>query len=267
MDAALVREIGASAQCLVSADAPNSSITSTTEIPLRRFTVFPALPTELRLRIWSCALSHDRIIELRSRNDSKTYGIELHPQPKLAVLSLLRVCHESRAEAQKVQWREHAAHLWQSRANLIKLDTDYIYLDFITCVRLRHDGRLLAGVERLVKHLILPSRLFDDHPRDYARAMFEVAEFVEDVTVIVVEGPRTAAHAELITLGQAAERNRVAASLIDSTEVKTLEGRLKKIGEWWGKMHPTVSVPKFRIMAMDRRDGTTMANSFISFRI
>ena len=267
MDADIVPGVGASVQCLAYKDARKSSIASITEIFPKHFPLFPSLPTELRLKIWNYALSHGRIVELRSSNDSKTYGIELRPRPWLAVLSLLQVCHESRTEAQKVQWRNHAAHLWHSRANLIKLDTDLIYLDFIACVRLRHDGHSLAGVERLVKHLILPSRLCDNHPQDYARDVFEVAEFVEDVTVVMVEGPRTTAHAELITLRQAAERNRVAANLIGSTEVEALEARLKKIEEWWAKRNPTVPVPKFRIMAMDRREGTTMANSLISFRI
>lgn len=255
------------APCLASADGRNSSTPSDTEMSPKHFPLFPSLPIELRLKIWSYVLLHERVIELRSSNDSELYGIEMRPKPWLAVLSLLRVCKESRAEAQKIQWREHTAHLWHSRANFVKLDTDFIYLDFIACVRLRHNRNSMAGVERLVKHLILPSRLFDDHPQDYAEAIFEMAEVVEDVTVIMVEGPRTAAHAELITLRQAAERNRVAASLIDSTEVKALEMRLNKLKEWLGKRNTTVPVPTFRIMAMDRRDGTTMANSFISFRI
>ena len=283
MESTLVPEDTASATCLeaqlsllsVSTTSPSgsghgwkvSATASAAEIAPRQFTLFPILPTEIRLKIWNYVLLHDRIIEIRSSNNPENYGIEPRIQPWLAVLSLLRVCHESRAEAQKINWREHTTPFWHSRAQVVKFDTDRIYLDFITCIRLRDNRHSLTGTEWLVNHLVLPSRLFDDHPHDYARAMFELFKFVDDVTVVMVEGPRTSANAELITLKQAAERNYVAASLIGSAEVQSLEARLEKIKEWLRKKNRCESVPTFRIMALDRTDGTNMANSFISFRI
>ena len=131
-----------------------------------------------------------------------------------------------------------------------------------------HDRRhVLGGGNLFIKNLVLPSRLFGDHPHEYARTIFELFELVEDVTIVVVEGPRTDRDAELISLREAAERNHVARALIDSKEVKALEARLESIGELWRKKNPGKSVPVFRVMAMDRRDGTNMANSLISFRI
>lgn len=135
-------------------------------------------------------------------------------------------------------------------------------------MKFNDDFESAGKARRFIRHLVLPSRLFAMHPRNYADTLlFMVFGCVEDVTVVMVEGPRTLSAAELITLERAAERNHVAARLVGSPEICELESRLLEFKKRVGKRWPARHVPEFRLMAMDRLDGVNMANSFISFRI
>jgi hypothetical protein len=185
----------------------------------------------------------------------------------LTPIALLHVCQESRQEA-KTNYPFRNLGYFQLPGWWVNWGTDIFYLDFSTCVKFNDDFNVAGESRDFIRHLILPSRLFDIHPRYYADTIiFMIFRRVEDITVIMVEGPRTPNVAELITLEEAAERNSVAASIICSSEISRMESRLQEFKRRVGRRWPARPVPEFRLMAMDRVDGVNMGNSLISFRV
>jgi hypothetical protein len=65
------------------------------------FPLFPLLPAELRVRIWSLAAPHKRVVEIRSWGSGQyapvRYSVHPHYLP-----AIFHVCKESRAEARRV---------------------------------------------------------------------------------------------------------------------------------------------------------------------
>jgi hypothetical protein len=258
------RSSSLSASTPLSYDPEPAAASTGTREPLTEFKVFPKLPSELRLKIWNHALFLPRIVEVRAPERQFTLidsfeEIEpvrpTDPPPYRLTSSLLRVCRESRQEAQKnLPFRDVGRFSVGYR--LVNWDIDIFYFDFKMCLCIHSDLGVAADYCRKIRHLVLPSRIFEEHPTPYAATIIcAIFTNVEDVAVIMIEGLKTSSAAELITLREATERNIELASLISSAEIDDMELRLQDFKamvakRWYGR-----PAPEFRLMAMDRVDG------------
>lgn len=65
------------------------------------FTLFPLLPAELRIRIWSLAAPHRRVVEIRSWGGGRYAPIKYSVHPHY-LPAIFHVCKESRMEARRI---------------------------------------------------------------------------------------------------------------------------------------------------------------------
>ncbi|KAF8854119.1 hypothetical protein BDZ45DRAFT_677200 [Acephala macrosclerotiorum] len=136
---------------------------------LESFTLFPELPTELRLKIWKLAIPGPRILSVGHRMQyGEGYGriipTAMEWRTSDPVPTLLHVCHDSRTEALKVYQPSFAAFRTprQEGKNYIDFSRDILYFG--------GSGRAFTDMKALINST-------SNNPSNYLLDMFLGADY------------------------------------------------------------------------------------------